>query len=93
MFISWKRRRVKSTPFAFVRFSRFFYAQVAIKEMNGIEIRGLEMSVSMADYKRKDRSPKNYNGKQVQSINNHYSFKRRSIMETGKSFNNERGDF
>ena len=61
VFILWKRKRANPTPFDFVRPARFSKAQAAIKEMDRVEIRGLKLSVSKANYKRRDRNLRTYN--------------------------------
>ena len=40
IFMSWKRRRNRQSPFVFVRFSKLTEARVAIKNLHGTEIRG-----------------------------------------------------
>ena len=52
VFMSWKKRRTSQTLFAFVRFSKLMDAQLAIKNLNEIEIRGCKVLVTMAEYRR-----------------------------------------
>ena len=57
VYVSWKKRKATSTPFAFVRFAHLADAQKAIQNMNGLEIRGMKLEVSMAEHKRCETIP------------------------------------
>ena len=52
IFLSKKKTRANNLPFAFVRFALLKEAQVAIKNLHGMEIRGCKIAVSVAEYKR-----------------------------------------
>ena len=51
MFISRKHRRANSKPFAFVRYAKLEVAEIVVKNMNGVVIRGCKLKVYMAKFK------------------------------------------
>lgn len=52
VFMSWKRRKSSRSSFAFVRFLKLKDAQAAIKNLHEMNIRGSNITVVMAEYKK-----------------------------------------
>ena len=58
VFVYWKKRRGGSPPFVFVRFAFLADAQKAIQNMNGLEVKGKKLIVSMVDHKLSETIPR-----------------------------------
>ena len=58
MYISRKQRRTNSNTFVFVRFVKEEAAQRAMQKMDGMEIRGCKLAVSLAKFRRNFESSK-----------------------------------
>ena len=52
MYISRKQRHTNSNLFTFVRFAKEKVARRAVQNMDGMEIRGFKLAVSLAKYSR-----------------------------------------
>ena len=65
VFMSWKRRKINQSPFAFVRFSQLKEAQKAIQNLYGTEIRGCKISMTMAEFKRTEDKNIDYEERKV----------------------------
>ena len=82
VFISHKKRKTSDTPFAFVRFAYLKDAQNAIRNLNGMEIKGCKINATMAEYRRQE----GWRVEQARPNGQRYAHERNEANRTGRLY-------